>query len=189
MTYKRRRTQEREKNLQKARFLRWRQQEDAEEADARNLYEDVPPPTATLPPPPTTMLPPPSPQPSTSSAPSTCTPPPSTPDTTPLPATEKTHLQLRKELLQAANLVTASPSSVQNTLVTATLDQLDTLMDKMRYPVRSCRSKITVTISDVGDILQTECKKCHTLVSSASPVTYHHSNNDQMPYPLLQEIL
>lgn len=41
MTYKRRRTQEREKNLQKARFLRWRQQEDAEEADARNLYEDV----------------------------------------------------------------------------------------------------------------------------------------------------
>lgn len=183
MTYKRKASQKRVKRIQKAISLRWRQQEDDNDADETRQNEgdgQLPPPTQ--------LHVSPSPQPSTSSAPvtsistssgaATCTPPPSTPDTTPLPATEKTHLQLRQEILQAANIVTASPSLARNTLVTATLDQLDTLVDTMRCPVRSCRNKITVTRSDVGDILQTECKQCHTVVSSASPATYHHRNHD-----------
>lgn len=157
MTYKRKTTQKRVKWIQKARSLRWRQQEEeneAEEAGARSIY-DVYPSTPTLcptqPPSTPTLCPvqphsskPPSPQPSTSSAPSTCTPPPFAPDTTPLPATEKTHLQLRKEILQAANTVTDSSSLAQNTLVTATLDQLDTLVDKMRCSVRFCRNLVSV---------------------------------------------
>ena len=58
------------------------------------------------------------------------------------------------------------------------------LVEKQTCPEKSCSKKVRVTRS--GDTLQTVCKECHTVVTSASPPTYHKHGYDYSVMKLRQ---
>ena len=87
----------------------------------------------------------------------------------PLVQTGKATFQLRQQLLSEVTRIKPAPAE-SHELFPVTLAQLDTLVQRQLCPVQCCRNRVTVTRS--GDTLQTVCKECHTVVTSASPPTW-----------------
>ena len=200
MTYKRKGTQRRSSNQQKATAMRWRrvQEEEAQQTHALSAppagpgSESAPPACTSLPPPPPSTSPPP-PQASTSSTLAPPTQPAAVP-TPPLPGTSastasppptrETTFLIRQKLLSEVTRIEPAAPPESHEFLPVTVGQLDTLVQRQRCPVQSCRNRVTVTKS--GDTLQTVCKKCHTVVSSASPPTYRKHGYDYSVLKLRQ---
>lgn len=202
MTYKRKGTQRRSSNQQKATAMRWRRLEEEETQQTHSLPapggSESPPPASISPPPPPPSTAPPPPQASTSSTPAHPTQPAAVP-TPPLPGTSastasppplplvptgETTFLIRQKLLSEVTRIEPAAPAESHEFFPVTLAQLDTLVQRQRCPVQSCRNRVTVTKS--GDTLQTVCKKCHTVVSSASPPTYHKHGYDYSVLKLRQ---
>lgn len=163
----------------KALTLQWRRHDGEDDQQTNRLLPAKSDPPATQPSPPAL-----SPQPSTSSTPDTTqptslptpplpatsvlTPPPPTSVPTPPPATGKTS-QLLHEIFTDCTHIEPTTDESCDTFFSVTLAQLETLVEKQLCLVRSCWSRMTVIRP--GEILQTVCKKCHTVASSASPPT------------------
>ncbi|MPC57327.1 hypothetical protein E2C01_051305 [Portunus trituberculatus] len=83
------------------------------------------------------------------------------------------------------NPATAAPNKQSDTFITVALSQLNTLIASQKCPVRTCRSKLKVSIH--GGTLLSECTKCHTPVASAAPPS-HHSDDTEYSMIRIREV-